>query len=82
MIATRQTKLPFVIFQIKDGMYAVEAKNVREIVRLTQVTSVANTPPEIRGVSNLRGNLIRLIKPSCLSAISIFPTLAQSTEPE
>ena len=61
MIATRQTKLPFVIFQIKDGMYAVEAKNVREIVRLTQVTSVANTPPEIRGVINLRGNLIRLI---------------------
>jgi purine-binding chemotaxis protein CheW len=61
MIATQQKKLPFVIFQIKGGLYAVASKNVREIVRMPQVTVVPNAPPEVRGVINLRGKIIKLI---------------------
>jgi purine-binding chemotaxis protein CheW len=54
-------RLPHVIFQVKDRLYAVASGNVREIVILPQVTFVPTMPPEIRGVINLRGRIIQLI---------------------
>ena len=53
-------KLPFVIFQIKEGLYAVGSQNVREIVMLPKVVKVPDLPPEIRGVINLRGKVMPL----------------------
>ena len=44
-------KLPFVILQVKEGLYAVGSENVREIVMLPKVVSVPDLPPEIRGSS-------------------------------
>ncbi len=61
MIATKQNKLPFVIFQVKAGLYAITSENVREIVVIPQVTTVPNAPPGVRGVINLRGKIIKLI---------------------
>jgi purine-binding chemotaxis protein CheW len=61
MITTQQKKLPFVIFQIKRGLYAVGSENVREIIVVPQVTFVPNSPPEVRGVINLRGKIIELM---------------------
>ena len=55
------TKLPFVLFQVKDGLYGVSSENVREIVMLPKVVGVPNLPPEIRGVINLRGKVMQLI---------------------
>lgn len=46
------TQLPFVLFQIQGGLYAVSAENVREIVQLPPVSIVPDLPPEIRGVIN------------------------------
>ena len=54
-------KLPFVLFQLKAGLYAVSSKNVREIVMLPKVTGIPNAPPEIRGVINLRGKVMPLL---------------------
>jgi len=51
MNSTRQQKLPFVIFQFKEGLYGVASQNVLEIVMMPQATSVPNTPPEVRGVA-------------------------------
>jgi chemotaxis signal transduction protein len=61
MIHTSPNKLPFVIFQVKEGLYAVGSKNVREIVMLPKVVEVPGLPPEIRGVINLRGKVMPLI---------------------
>jgi len=61
MITTSSSKLPFVLFQIKEGLYAVSSENVREIVMLPKVVGVPNLPPEIRGVINLRGKVMQLI---------------------
>ena len=61
MIHTSPNKLPFVIFQVKEGLYAVGSQNVREIVMLPKVVEVPNLPPEIRGVINLRGKVMPLI---------------------
>ena len=54
-------KLPFLLFQIKEGLYAVGSENVREIVILPKVVAVPDLPPEIRGVINLRGKVMQLI---------------------
>jgi len=54
-------KLPFVVFQIREGLYAVGSEYVREIVSLPRVTEVPGVPPEVRGVINLRGNVMQLI---------------------
>jgi len=61
MSTTPSTKLPFVLFQVKEGLYAVSSENVREIVMLPKVVEIPNVPPEIRGVINLRGKVIQLI---------------------
>lgn len=56
-----KNKLPFVLFSIKECLYAVPADQVREILLMPQVTSVANVPAEVRGVINLRGKVIKLL---------------------
>jgi len=48
-------KLPYGLFQVNEGLYAVSSKNVREIIILTRVTSFTNVPPENCGVINLQG---------------------------
>jgi purine-binding chemotaxis protein CheW len=58
---TSSKNLPFVLFQVKDGLYALGSERVREIVMLPKVIAVPNVPPEIRGVINLRGKIIRLM---------------------
>lgn len=61
MVAAQQSKLPFVVFQIKGALYGIASRNVREIVMMPPVTAVPNTAPEIRGVINLRGKVMKLI---------------------
>ena len=61
MTATTADQLPFVLFQVKDGLYAVSSQNVREIVILPKVVAVPNLSPDIRGVINLRGKVMQLI---------------------
>ncbi len=61
MTHTSADKLPFVIFQVREGLYAVGSQNVREIVMLPKVVEVPSLPPEIRGVINLRGKVMPLI---------------------
>lgn len=53
--------LPFVLFQIREGLYAVSSEYVREMVMLPAVVHVPSLPPQFRGVINLRGKVIRLI---------------------
>lgn len=57
----QQKKLPFVLFELKGGLYAVGSENIKEIVTIPVTTRVPNVSPEIRGVMNLRGKIIPLI---------------------
>jgi len=61
MITTTSNKLPFVLFQVKEGLYAIGAEYVREIVMLPKVVGIPNVPPEVRGVINLRGNVVPVL---------------------
>jgi purine-binding chemotaxis protein CheW len=54
-------KLPFVLFHVKESLYAVSSEHVDEIVVLPKVAGVPDLPSEIRGVINLRGKVIQVI---------------------
>ena len=53
--------IQLVSFNLGDEEYAVEVLKVREIIRMTSVTHVPNTPSCIEGVVNLRGKVIPII---------------------
>lgn len=51
----------YLTFAIGTESYAVEVRQVREIIRLTDITAVPQMPPFIRGVINLRGKIIPVV---------------------
>jgi purine-binding chemotaxis protein CheW len=51
----------YLAFTLAGEAYAVPVLAVREIIRLCPITPVANMPPHVRGVINLRGRVIPLV---------------------
>lgn len=51
----------YLAFTLAGETYAVPVLAVREIIRLCPITPVANMPPHVRGVINLRGRVIPLV---------------------
>lgn len=56
MMVTTEAK--YVTFAIAEEMYAVPVEVVREIVRVPKVTRIPLVPDYIRGVANLRGEVL------------------------
>lgn len=50
-----------VVFRIGHEEFGVNIDEVREIIRMEKVTQIPNTPGYIKGVINLRGNIIVVI---------------------
>ena len=50
--------LQLVIFKINGEEFGVNISDVKEIIRWTNVTNIPNTEPYIKGVINLRGNIV------------------------
>jgi purine-binding chemotaxis protein CheW len=67
MEAVKQANRPvagngqFLTFFVAGEEYAVNILKVKEIVQYETVTTVPNTAPWIRGVTNLRGNVVPVI---------------------
>ena len=57
-LALSGTGQQFITFTIKDEAYALDIKSVREFITYSQMTHIPNLPVYIRGVINLRGNII------------------------
>jgi purine-binding chemotaxis protein CheW len=51
----------YLSFALGREEYAIRVLKVREIVKLQHITSVPDTPQEVRGVINLRGKVIPVI---------------------
>jgi purine-binding chemotaxis protein CheW len=51
----------YLTFNLSNETYGVAVKYVREILAVTAITAVPNTPKFIKGVMNLRGKIIPLI---------------------
>lgn len=50
-----------VIFKLKDEQFAVETKKVQSISDMMEITKVPKAPAHIKGLINLRGNIISLL---------------------
>ncbi len=55
------TEMPWVIFLLQDQPFAVSSNYVREMVAMPKIASVPQTTPYIRGVINLRGQVVPVI---------------------
>jgi purine-binding chemotaxis protein CheW len=49
---------PIVVFTLGDEKYALEARHVREVVRLSEYTPLPGAPAVLVGVVNLRGDIL------------------------
>ncbi|HEY8528858.1 MAG TPA: chemotaxis protein CheW [Paenibacillaceae bacterium] len=50
-----------IVFKLADESYGIEVDKVRTIERMSPVTRVPKTPPFVKGVINLRGNVVPVI---------------------
>lgn len=51
----------FLRFYIGGEEYAIDVMRVREIIEYDTITKVPDAPPNVRGVINLRGNVVPVI---------------------
>ena len=51
----------YLSFVLNDEEYGIEILKIKEIMGMTEVTAIPQTPPFIRGVINLRGKIIPII---------------------
>src|SRR4030043_1459934 len=51
----------YLTFKLQDECFAVNVSNVLNILELTRITKVPQAPAYMKGVINLRGNVLPLI---------------------
>lgn len=51
----------FLSFVLHEEEYCIEILKIKEIMGMTDITSIPQTPPFIKGVINLRGRIIPII---------------------
>jgi purine-binding chemotaxis protein CheW len=54
-------KSQLVVFQLGEEEYAVDITQSKEIIKITKITNVPNTPDYVRGVINLRGQIVPVV---------------------
>ena len=59
--ASTSPKKEFLSFKLGQEEYCLDILNVQEIRGYDTVTSIANTPDFIKGVINLRGNIVPIV---------------------
>jgi purine-binding chemotaxis protein CheW len=50
-----------VIIMLHNGLFGIDIDQVRSIERLQSITVIPQTPPYVKGITNLRGNIIPII---------------------
>jgi purine-binding chemotaxis protein CheW len=51
----------FLIFQLGEEQFAISVMNVREIMKMQDITSVPQAPHYVQGVLNLRGRIVPVV---------------------
>jgi purine-binding chemotaxis protein CheW len=60
-IELKEERIQLVSFKIGNEEHGIDVLKVREIIRMSNITRVPNTPLYIEGVINLRGKVIPII---------------------
>jgi len=53
--------LQYLTFKLADEIFAFDVAKVREILELTSITKIPQTPEFMRGVINLRGSVVPVV---------------------
>jgi purine-binding chemotaxis protein CheW len=53
--------LQYLTFKLADEIFALDVAKVREILEITTITKVPQTPDFMRGVINLRGSVVPVV---------------------
>lgn len=59
--STTESVQEFLTFTLGNEEYAIDILRVQEIRGYDQVTAIANSPPFIKGVINLRGSIVPIV---------------------
>jgi purine-binding chemotaxis protein CheW len=51
----------YLVFHLGEEEFGIQVQKVREIMGVQQITQVPQTPPEVKGVINLRGKVIPVV---------------------
>ncbi|UZR98390.1 chemotaxis protein CheW [Chondrinema litorale] len=51
----------YIILYLGEEPFAIDVMNVKEILELSKITEVPETPPFLRGIANLRGSLLSVV---------------------
>src|SRR5512136_159595 len=57
----REQTTQYLTFKLADEVFALDIGKVREVLDFTTVTKVPQTPDFMRGVINLRGNVVPVV---------------------
>lgn len=60
-INNKEANLGIVILGLGSELYAVEVKNVREVIKIQEISPLPKMPSFIEGVINLRGRIIGIV---------------------
>lgn len=66
-IAAEQTKkdqghrMQLIIFKLGNEEYALSIEHIKEVVLTPRIAKMPQTPPYIKGVANIRGNIIAIL---------------------
>lgn len=52
----------FLLFKIADEEYGIEISCVKEIINIVPITQVPSTPNYVKGIVNLRGDIVPIIE--------------------
>ena len=66
-------------FLLGDEHFAIDLFEVREVVEYTRITHLPDTPPHIRGIIDLRGEITTIIDLKNLMHIQVRRKLMKST---
>jgi purine-binding chemotaxis protein CheW len=51
----------YLTFKLEDELFAIDIGKVREVLDITSITKVPQTPDYLRGVINLRGSVVPVV---------------------
>ena len=60
-VAEIKETVQYLTFKLADEVFALDVAKVREILEITTITKVPQTPDFMRGVINLRGSVVPVI---------------------
>ncbi|RKY10733.1 MAG: chemotaxis protein CheW [Planctomycetota bacterium] len=78
VIETKGEVIQLVNFRLRDEEFGVEISSVKEIIRVGEIAHIPDAPSSVRGMTNLRGQIIAVVDLAEKFGLSQQPDIPQS----